>query len=141
MAIRSGLCKSYKLELLQGIHDFSADTIMAAIYTGNADLGPDTTEYSVTNEATGTNWSAGGVEIPVADDYPAIHTPTGRAVVKFEDVTVSNVTVTFRAVLLYNASKDNRAIAVLDRGIDVVLTAGPMVIMSNPAKPFLLHVA
>ena len=140
--ITSGLCWSYKLELLQGIHDFREDVIKAALYTGLADLSPQATEaYSPTNEATGINWSAGGVALPVRSGYPQIHEPSGRGVVAFDDVQVLAVTLTFRAVLLYNSSKANRAIVILDKGVDVVLTAGPMYLFSNPASPYLLTTA
>ena len=42
------------------------------------------------------------------------------------------------AALLYNASKANRAIMVLDRGIDVVVTAGPVVFITNHVSPYLI---
>ncbi len=140
MAIVSGLCRSYKLELLQGIHDFSADTIKAALYTAAADLSyRSTTAYSATNEATGTGWVAGGMTLPVSDDFPMLDPRNlDRAVVQFDEATLTHCTVTFRAVLLYNASKANRAIAVLDRGVDVVVTDGPITIFANSANPYLI---
>lgn len=141
MAIVSGMCRSFKNELLLGVHDLSADTIMLALYTSAASIGPTTTAYSTTNEATGTNWAAGGVALTLAAGYPQIDTRSGAAVVAFADLLVSNVTLTFRAVLLYNASKANRAIAVLDKGIDVVLLAGPLAVLNNPNSPNLITIA
>lgn len=140
MAIVSGICWSFKKECLLGIHDFSADTIKVALFTSVASLGPTTTAYSTTNEATGLNWPAGGTEISARDGYPAI-TREGYAVVAFENAIVQDVTVTFRAVLIYNSSKANRAIAVLDRGVDVILTDGAMVLTNNPAAPNLITFA
>lgn len=141
MAIVSGMCRSFKNELLRGIHDLSVDTINIALYTSAASLGPETTAYSVSNEATGTNWAAGGVALSVASGYPQIDSRTGAGIVAFQDLLVSNVTLTFRAVLLYNASKANRAIAVLDKGIDVVLLAGPLAVLNNPNSPNLITIA
>jgi hypothetical protein len=129
MAIISGVCWSFKEELLRGTHAFQTDTIKAALYTSSAALVPaDLTAYTASGEATGTNWAATGVALPVSSGYPAIDERTGRALVAFDEVEVENVTVTFRAVLIYNASKANRAIMILDRGIDVILTAGPLVL-------------
>lgn len=137
MTISSGMCHSFKAELLRAIHDFSADTIKIALYLASASLGPETTAYTTSGEATGTNWSAGGQAFATRSGYPQLD-PTGKfAVWSFEDDTVENVTVTFRAILLYNASKANRAIMVLDRGVDVVITAGPLQLLTNPAQPHL----
>lgn len=137
--ITTGLCDSYKLELLKGIHDFRTDVIKVALYTALADLRPEaTTAYSTSNEATGTNWSAGGNIIAVSSGYPKIDTPTRRAVIKFDDLIVNNVTVTFRALLIYNASKASRAILIIDRGVDVVVTSGPLKFRVPSANPFLL---
>ena len=143
MAIISGGVGSFKKELLEGIHDFSADTIKAALYTSSASLGPTTTAYSATNEAVGTNYTAGGITMVLSDGYPATITRGGYVygVVAFDDVAVSNVTVTFRAVLLYNSSKANRAIAVFDKGIDTVLIAGSLVLLNNPVAPYLIQIA
>ena len=135
--IQSGVCWSYKRELHEGVHDFREDVIKAALYTSNASLSPSlTTVYSSTNEATGTNWSAGGVVLPVSSGYPQL--AGERSGVKFDDVEVEEVTVSFRAILIYNASKANRAILILDRGIDVNLTAGTLELFTNPISPYLL---
>jgi len=79
-------------------------------------------------EATGTNWAAAGQALSLTAGYPTIDERSGRALVAFDELEVANVTVTFRSVLIYNASKANRAILILDRGIDVVVTAGPLVL-------------
>ncbi len=139
MAIVSGLCRSYKLELLQGIHDFREDVIKAALYTSAAQLSwRTTTAYSASNEATGTGWAAGGMTLPIASGFPAIDTATDRPVVKFDEALTEGVTVTFRGILVYNASKANRAIIVLDRGLDVVVTNGPLRMFANPVSPYLI---
>lgn len=137
MAIVSCTVDSFKLEQLLAIHDFSSDVIKAACYTSDANLGYNTAVYSATNEAVGANYPPGGIQLRVTSGYPAIVAHMG--VVAFDDATVANVTLTFRAILLYNASKANRAIAVLDRGVDVVLTNGPLTFKSS-TTPFLVRV-
>lgn len=139
--IQTGTCYSFKSELLRGIHDLSADIIKAALYTSAASIGPQTTAYTASGEATGTNWTAGGQRLTAAATYPKLD-PTGRfGVWAFEDLTVTGVTVTFRGILLYNASKANRAIVALDRGVDVVISSGPLSLFTNPAAPFVVVVA
>ena len=57
------LCTSFKVELLKGVHNFSAsggDTFKIALYTSSATLDASTTAYSATNEVSGTGYTAGG---------------------------------------------------------------------------------
>lgn len=60
--IRQGLCDTYLLELLSGTH-LSSNTYKIALYTSSADLGPETTAYSATNEVSGAGYSAGGMAL------------------------------------------------------------------------------
>lgn len=108
------ICTSFKVELFQGIHDITdgGDTIKLALFDSTVDLGPDTTAYSTTNEVTGTGYSAGGAALTVVDPTSVGYT----AFVDFADVTWSTSTITARYGLIYNSSKADRAIAVLDFG-------------------------
>ena len=143
MPIISGMTEALKLDLLTGqVHDFRTDVIKAALYTSVANLDPtNTTIYSPTNEATGVNWPAGGVVLPVRVGYPQIEPPTRYGVVAFQDVSVNSVTVTFRAILIYNSTRANRALMILDRGIDVVVSSGTVFLSSNPYRPNLIVLA
>lgn len=117
MAITQALCTSFKKELFEGTHDFSAsggDTIKMALYTSSASLDATTTAYSATNEVSGTGYSAGGATLTNVD--PSISATT--AFIDFDNVTWSSSTITARGALIYNSSKSNRAIAVLDFGSD-----------------------
>ena len=65
MAITQAVCTSFKQELLQGTHDFTAttgDTFKIALYTSSASLDATTTAFSTTNEVSnsGTYTSGGG---------------------------------------------------------------------------------
>ena len=72
MTISQEFCNSCKLELLQAIHDFSADTIKIALYTSAATLDKTVTAYSVTSEISGTGYSAGGLVLAVTATWPKL---------------------------------------------------------------------
>lgn len=117
-------CNSFKLELLQAIHDFSSDTFKIALYEEGATLDDDTTEYTATGEVTGIGYTAGGATLTVASTALS----GVVAVADFEDITLGTVTLAARGALIYNASKANRAVAVLDFGRLVTKTAQDLII-------------
>jgi hypothetical protein len=120
MAITQALCNSYKQEVLQGIHS-SADTYKIALFTSAATLSKATTAYAATGEASGTGYTAGGQNLT---GFSA--TLSGdTAVLDFTtDPSWANSTITARGALIYNASKTNKAVAVLDFGSDITSTNG-----------------
>ena len=114
MSIVQTQTTSFKAELYQGIHDLTTDTIKIALYTGNANLNADTTVYSSANEvaATGT-YAAGGAQLT-----PITVSSSGyTAYVGFPNISWTGA-ITARCALIYNASKANKSIAVLDFGSD-----------------------
>lgn len=124
MAITQALCTSFKVELLQGIHNFTVstgDVFKLALYTSTASLDATTTAYSATNEVgnSGTYAAGGGALTNV--------TPTSSgttAFVDFADISFTSATITARGALIYNSSDSNRAVAVLDFGADKISTSG-----------------
>ena len=115
MAISQAMCSSFKSELLGGIHDLDTDVIKIALYTSAATLGASTTTYSATNEvANGNGYTTGGNTLT----SPVISLDGTTGIVDFADSTWSAATITARGALIYNSSKANRAIAVLDFGSD-----------------------
>jgi hypothetical protein len=66
MAITQAMCTSFKVDLLDGEHDFGADTFKIALYTSSATLDATTTAYSATNETSGTGYTAGGNTLTVS---------------------------------------------------------------------------
>jgi hypothetical protein len=122
------ICNSFKQELLVGTHNFTAstgDTFKLALYTSSATLNGSTTAYSATNEASGTNYTAGGASLISAT--PVLSGST--AICDFSDLTFSSVTITARGALIYNSSKSNKAVAVLDFGSDKSSSAGNFTIV------------
>jgi hypothetical protein len=115
MAITQSMCSSFKQELLGGIHDLDADVIKMALYTSAATLGASTTTYSSTDEVpNGNGYTTGGNTLTGA----TITLDGTTAIVDFADTTWAAATITARGALVYNSSKADRAIAVLDFGSD-----------------------
>lgn len=120
MAILQTLTTSFKQQLLLGEHNLVTDTIKLALYSGSASLGADTTVYTTSNEISGTGYSAGGNVLTGATVNSA---PDGTAYVGFDNSVWNPAAFTCRAALIYNASKANKAIAVLDFGSDKTAAA------------------
>lgn len=119
MPISQGQTCSFKLELLTAIHNFSAsagDVFKLALYDSNANLDQYTTVYTAANEVSGTGYTAGGNTL--VNIEPALSGTT--AVVDFQDTSWVDSTITARGALLYNSSKGDKAVAVLDFGEDKI---------------------
>lgn len=129
MALTQCMTNSAKAEFLGGIHDLDTDTIKMALYTSTAAWDATTTAYSATNEVTGTNYVAGGATMGT----PVISLDSTTAIVDFADVTWSAATITARSAMIYNSSKANRAIAILDFGGDKTSTLGDFVVVMPAA--------
>ena len=125
---------SFKKELYQAIHDLSTDTLMIALYTANADLNAATTAYSTSNEVTGGGYTAGGVALTGV----TINSDGYTAYVNFNNVSFG-ASVTARCALIYNLSKANRSIAVLDFGSDKTSTSFSITMPANTATAALIR--
>lgn len=113
MSIVQTQTTSFKAQLYQGIHDLTTDVIKIALYTANADLNADTTVYSSTNEVSATGYIAGGATMTGI----TISTSGSTAYVGFNNVSWT-AALTARCALIYNSSKGNKSVAVLDFGSD-----------------------
>jgi hypothetical protein len=120
MAITQTLTTSFKLELLEAVHDFSSDVFKLAVYTSAADLGADTLVYTSSNEVTSAGYTAGGQVLTGV----IVTAASGVAYVTFDNLTWSNVTFTARGALIYNSTKGNKSVAVYNFGTDQ--TAGAL---------------
>jgi len=119
------MCNSFKTELLGGTHDLDTDTIKIALFTSSATLDASTTAYSTSNEVSGTGYTAGGNTLSGA----TISLSGSTAIVDFTDTTWSSATITARGALIYNSSKADRAIAVLDFSSDKSSTNGDFTVV------------
>lgn len=134
MAIGHTICASFFLDLLQGVHDFRVDVFKMAFFEDDADLGPDTTAYSATNECSGTAYPAGGFEITVPAGFPKLNdvaqgVAIGRiALVDFDNLDLKGLHITTRGALVYNSSKSNKAVLVRNFGQAITLTGNRMIV-------------
>lgn len=115
MAVIAGLTNSFKKEILEGVHDLSANTLKIALFTDDADLTPGTTAYSTGNEVTSTNYTAGGNTL----EGNVINQSGSTVYVDFDDTDWSSVSFSVRGALIYNSSKSDKSVAVLDFGLSI----------------------
>jgi len=139
MAISQAMCTSFKAEILGGVQDLDTDVIKIALYTSAATLSAATTVYSTTDEVVGVGYTAGGNTL----SSPTITTSGTTAYVDFADTSWTTATITARGALIYNSSKADRAIAVLDFGSDKTSTAGTFTVQmpANNATDALIRIA
>lgn len=125
---------SFKRELYQAIHDFTTDTFYISLYTGNANLNEATTVYGTSNEVSGGGYPPGGVALTGV----TINSDGYTAYVNFNNA-VFGAAVTARCALIYNSSKANRSIAVLDFGADKTSASFTIVMPANTATSALIR--
>jgi len=122
MAITQAMATSFKVQLLNGQQNFSANTFKLALYTSSASLDENTTAYTATNEvASAGNYTAGGNTLTVSV------TPTNSgnvAYISFANTSWANATITAAGALIYNNSQSNAAVCVLSFGGDKTSTNG-----------------
>lgn len=150
MANAQAVSTSFKVEILNAIHAFgttvvrggtTADTFKAALFLASGSQGAGTTAYSVTNEVSGTNYTAGGVTFtwiaPTSSGTTAYTTPS--ASFAWTTVTLSTA---FDAVTLYNSTQSDKAVATYTFGSQTI-TAGnfSLVMPTNDASTGLLRIA
>jgi len=123
MAITTALSTSFKGEVLEGIHNMAAaggNTIKMALFTSAATLDATTTGYSVTNETSGTGYSAGGNTL--TNLGAATSGTTGF--VDFSDTSWATASFTARGCQIYNSSASNASISTHDFGSDKTASGG-----------------
>tara|TARA_Y100001937_G_scaffold26706_1_gene38285 strand:+ start:97 stop:537 length:441 start_codon:yes stop_codon:yes gene_type:complete len=131
MAITSAICTSFKVELLKGVHNFTAttgNTFRIALYTSSATLGAGTTAFTTSNEITnssGTAYTSGGAELTSVTPVASSTT----AVCDFADVSFTSASFTANGALIYNdTATGNPACAVIAFGSDKTVTSGTFTI-------------
>lgn len=117
MPITQAVCSTAKQELLAAVHNFSSsggDTFKIALYTAAANLDSATTVYTTANEVVGTGYTAGGGTLVNATGSPFLSGTT--AFINFDNYTWTTATISAAGALIYNSSKSNKAVAVLNFG-------------------------
>ena len=128
MAITSAICTSFKVEILKGVHDFTAttgNTFNLALYTSDASLGASTTAYTTSNEVSGTGYTAKGNAL--TSQTPVASSTT--AVCDFSDTSFTSASFTARGCLIFNDSATgDPAVCAIDFGSDKTVTSGTFTI-------------
>ena len=145
MAITSAVCNSFKTEVLQGLHNFTAssgNTFKIALYTSSATLNKSTTAYSTSNEITNTSgsaYTAGGATLTSVT--PALSTDT--ACCDFADVSFTSASFTANGCLIYNDTNSDRAVCAIAFGGDKTVSSGTFTIQfpTTDASNAILRIA
>ena len=124
MAISQTLATSFKVEILDGIHNFgvgvirastAADTFKIALYSTLATLDAATTVYTTLNEVTGTGYTAGGNTLVISQVPTSTSTET-TAWLNFDNSSWTSASFSADGALIYNSTQGNKAVAVLNFG-------------------------
>jgi hypothetical protein len=142
MPIQQGLTNSFKQEMLQAGQNLATDTLKMALYTAFSDIGQLTTAYTTTNEVTGTGYTAGGVVMTgVTISTQTTGPDEGTVFVDFNNVSWPGASFTARGALIYNVTRSNKSIAVLDFGSDKIFSSvsNTVVMPENTATTALIR--
>jgi hypothetical protein len=124
VALSQTLATSFKVEILDGVHNFgtgvirattAADTFKIALYTATATLNATTTVYTTQDEVTGTGYTAGGNTLVISQVPTSTNTET-VAWLNFENSSWPNSTFSADGALIYNSTQGNKAVAILNFG-------------------------
>jgi len=128
------MCTSFKGELLEGVHDFTAggNTFKLALYDNNATFRANTTAYTTTNEVGDSgSYSAGGGTL----SKNGVTTSGTKAFTDFDDLSFTTATITARGALIYNdTATGDPSVVVLDFTEDKTSTAGTFTIVFPTAN-------
>lgn len=110
--IAQALTSSFKKEILQGVHNLDTDTFKLALYTSNADLSSATPAYFALGETSGTGYTAGGSTLTNL----GVSLSGTIAYASWDNISWTNSEFQAAGGLIYNASKGNKSVAVLNFG-------------------------
>ena len=131
MAISQTLATSFKVEILDGIHNFgvgvirastAADTFKIALYSTLATINDTTTVYTTQDEVTGTGYTAGGNTLVISQVPTSTSTET-VAWLNFANSSWTTASFSADGALIYNSTQGNKAVAVLNFGSTKTATA------------------
>ena len=117
------VCNSFKTELGTKTHDFTlttGDVFKLALYDNNASFTAATTDYTATNEISGTGYTAGGIAL--VNVTPVLSGST--AIFDFEDASWSTATFTTRGGMIYNSTAGTASVIILDFNSNRTVSAG-----------------
>jgi hypothetical protein len=119
---------SFKRDIINGALDLDTDTIKVMLVTSSytADQDAHTKRSDITNEVSGTGYSAGGSAL--ANKAVTVDNTDNEGVFDADDVTWSTSTITARGAVLYKsrggASSADELLCYIDFGSDKISSAG-----------------
>ena len=127
MTITSAVCNSFKQEILEAEHNFTAstgNTFNLALYDSGADLSKTTTAYTSSEEITNTSGSAYSAKgNALTSVTPVLDSDT--AICDFADTSWTSASFTARGCLIFNDSHSSDAsVCAIDFGGDKTVTSG-----------------
>jgi len=127
MGITSAICNSFKQEILEAEHNFTAstgNTFNLALYDSGADLSKTTTAYTSSEEITNTSGSAYSAKgNALTSVTPVLDSDT--AVCDFSNTSWTSASFTARGCLIFNDShSSDAAVCAIDFGGDKTVTSG-----------------
>lgn len=131
----SALYNSFKRDIMNGAIDLDTDTInvMLVTVTYTQDIDAHTKRSDITNEVTGTGYTAGGAAL--ANKAVTADNTDNEGVFDADDLAWTTSTITARGAVLYKArggaSSADELIAYIDFAADKVSTAGTFTIAWN----------
>lgn len=128
--IEAAICRRFVEEVWRLEPHRPGDDFRLALYTAEAELGPQTETYTPKAEVQAKGYKAGGA---------GVGDITRTRKVK---LVWSAATIRARGALVYNASRSNRAVAVLDFGAEIqstnddfsVMCSFPLVSFAKPKE-------
>ena len=124
MAITSAICNSFKQEILEAEHNFTAstgDTFNLALYDSDAVLSKSTTAYTTSEElATTGGYTAKGNALTSVT--PVLDSDT--AVCDFANTSWTSASFTARGCLIFNDDNSDTSVCAIDFGGDKTVTSG-----------------
>ncbi len=136
MANTQAIPKTFRVDLLKGLHAFGTsvvraattkDSFKAALYVATATINADSTAYTATGEVSGAGYTAGGIAVTNATE-PANTGGTGVVAFWTPSASLAYGTVTlstpFDCVMIYNdTAAGKNAVSVNTFGATTVTAA------------------
>lgn len=125
---------SFKKKIMDGSIDLDTDTIKVALVTSTYTPDQDVHDFfdDITNEVSGTGYTAGGASL--ANKAVTADNTDNEGVFDADDVSWTTATITARAAIVYKSTgtaSTSPLICYIDFGSDKVSTAGTFTISWN----------
>lgn len=130
----SAVYNSFKKKIADGSIDLDTDTIKVALVTSSYTVDIDVHDFfdDITNEVTGTGYSAGGATL--ASKVVTVDNTNDRAYFDADDATWATSTITARGAVIYKStgvSSTSALICYIDFGSNITSTGATFTLAFN----------